>query len=516
MATAAGFEHLLEGKETSRQAKGKKDVHIPGYLVRKKLGHGLQAKVYKAVSTNEDGEVIGTEDVAVKVFKPQHGKHMQDELRLLTAVQGHRNIIRLVDHIEKEPVRALVLELCCKDLYSLTKAQPLQERKAVDIMYGILSALQHLHDLGMVHRDIKPENISLNKDGHPRLIDFGLAAYITDDAAMSKFGGSFGYMAPEIVSKKPYGQKVDLFALGATFYYVLCQQIPFATESMSHESIAAKTKLCIVSFGPKFDHVSEASKNIIQMLMHRTDAWRPTAKVALTSPPFATDSVSQGPILLPCSGVDPSDDICEDPRDLHRVTGHSIFDSASEIGDFTVQDVRCSFEDSQASGAVNACKSNNARVSFEYPPTAGVLDGDSPDGSRSSLKPPEPPKSTADPARPQRHGFIRQQNAQGQSANAASSAQAPITRKYQPAPMVEGSADDIRQWRMALISMRKLKEKAKMSSEGGVMHSVPGGGKQQVRAFSNYKTEDTLNEVPYLGELAPDTVDALPVLEPED
>jgi p70 ribosomal S6 kinase len=51
----------------------------------------------------------------------------------------------------------------------------LTEQEAADTMYKIIEALTHIHSCGIAHRDLKPENIMIDKDGHPKVIDFGLS-----------------------------------------------------------------------------------------------------------------------------------------------------------------------------------------------------------------------------------------------------------------------------------------------------------------------------------------------------
>eukprot|EP00928_Gymnodinium_smaydae_P000280 TRINITY_DN10104_c0_g1_i1.p1 TRINITY_DN10104_c0_g1~~TRINITY_DN10104_c0_g1_i1.p1 ORF type:complete len:335 (+),score=50.74 TRINITY_DN10104_c0_g1_i1:44-1048(+) len=257
---------------------------IPGYDMVKKLAKGGQATVYKAVASRGTAE-----RVAVKIF---HGDAAQaaceSELRVLTAVQGHRNVARLITGFGTDggPC-ALVLEFYVQDLHKLALKRQLSEAKCVDVMRGVLSALAHVHSLDIVHRDVKPENVAIGRDGAARLLDFGVATSIHDEDNMRTFPGSPGYAAPELIGRKNYGFPVDIFALGATFYFVLCQEHAFATLDMKPESICVKTKKGVISFGEKFDDVSDATQDSIRWLMHKTAKWRPTAANALSSAPFA-------------------------------------------------------------------------------------------------------------------------------------------------------------------------------------------------------------------------------------
>eukprot|EP00928_Gymnodinium_smaydae_P042368 TRINITY_DN2853_c0_g3_i1.p1 TRINITY_DN2853_c0_g3~~TRINITY_DN2853_c0_g3_i1.p1 ORF type:complete len:347 (+),score=52.63 TRINITY_DN2853_c0_g3_i1:44-1042(+) len=261
------------------------DWMIAGYTKVRKLARGGQATVYKASAGRGDAE-----HVAVKLFHQSASANAacQSELRLLTTVQGHRHIARLVDVVEPQGgPYALVLELYARDLSKLVLKRRLREAKAVAIIRGVLSALEHVHSLDIIHRDVKPENVAIGGDGEARLIDFGVATSIHNKENMLMFPHSPGYAAPELLERKPYGFPVDMFGLGATFYFALSQELAFATLDMKNESIIAKTKKCVVSFGEKFDRVTSGTQNAIRWLMHETAKWRPKASDALSSAPFA-------------------------------------------------------------------------------------------------------------------------------------------------------------------------------------------------------------------------------------
>ena len=68
----------------------------------------------------------------------------------------------------------------------------------------VLLGLDHLHSNGIVYRDCKPENILLDDKGHVRISDLGLALEIPEGEVVRGRVGTVGYMAPEIMAKKPY------------------------------------------------------------------------------------------------------------------------------------------------------------------------------------------------------------------------------------------------------------------------------------------------------------------------
>eukprot|EP00928_Gymnodinium_smaydae_P005129 TRINITY_DN11764_c0_g1_i1.p1 TRINITY_DN11764_c0_g1~~TRINITY_DN11764_c0_g1_i1.p1 ORF type:complete len:307 (-),score=44.53 TRINITY_DN11764_c0_g1_i1:440-1360(-) len=276
------------------------------HLLQEIDGHGAQATVFEAVavsSGDDGGEDMfsgGEQYVAVKVFDKKNAQAaMMSELRMLTAVQGHPNIVRLVDGLvdgwtANDETHYIVLELCGEDLRKSVKRAPFTQDRAVEIIRGVLSALVHVHEHGIVHRDVKPANIAIAPDGGPRLMDFGVAAFLTDEAEARRFCGTVGFAAPEIHRGTAYGLPVDVYGVGATLYFVLSGRLAFATPGMTKDELIAQIVQCAVSFDRDFDHVSEHLKETIKWLMHTEASRRPLAIRALRWPPFASEFAHVG------------------------------------------------------------------------------------------------------------------------------------------------------------------------------------------------------------------------------
>ena len=90
-------------------------------------------------------------------------------------------------------------------------------------MRGLLAALQHIHQCGVVHRDVKSENLLLTDAMTVVLSDFGIAVRPDDEEAMKVRGGSIGYAAPEVLAGRQYGYAVDLFGAGVVKYVLDAQ-----------------------------------------------------------------------------------------------------------------------------------------------------------------------------------------------------------------------------------------------------------------------------------------------------
>jgi serine/threonine protein kinase len=105
-------------------------------------------------------------------------------------------------------------------------------------------ALDHLHNQNVIYRDLKPENVMIGADGHIKLTDFGLAKLSEERGKMtSTFCGTPEYLAPEILTKRPYNEAVDWWALGVIMYEMLFGKTPFfnRVRNKMFQSIADAT-----------------------------------------------------------------------------------------------------------------------------------------------------------------------------------------------------------------------------------------------------------------------------------
>ena len=105
------------------------------------------------------------------------------------------------------------------------------------ICYKSLLGLDSLHRRNIIHRDVKSDNILVSKDGSIKLADFGLATQLTlESKKRTTDKGTLHWTAPEIISGKPYGEKVDSWSFGI-FVYELAQGSPPFMNDKNQESI---------------------------------------------------------------------------------------------------------------------------------------------------------------------------------------------------------------------------------------------------------------------------------------
>ncbi|MFL5318448.1 MAG: serine/threonine-protein kinase, partial [Myxococcaceae bacterium] len=102
------------------------------------------------------------------------------------------------------------------------------------LFLAILQAVRYAHAHGIIHRDLKPSNVMVDEDRLVRLMDFGLAKFLADDAAVTADGrlvGTFRYMAPEQILGEPLDGRSDLYSLGVILYELLTGRPPFDAKT---------------------------------------------------------------------------------------------------------------------------------------------------------------------------------------------------------------------------------------------------------------------------------------------
>jgi serine/threonine protein kinase len=214
-------------------------MSTPGRLgrfeLRKVLGRGAQATVWLAFDARLE------RDVALKVLNPDAGVALRLWLHEARAVSRlcHPNIVPVFEADEHEGQGCLVFEF----VDGPTLAQLLRRRgalpphEAVALMLGVLDALRVAHDGGIVHRDLKPSNVLVDADGRARVMDFGIAARLSDAATHERvILGTPGYMSPEAARGEAPTPAMDLFAIGMMLAEALAGQ-PLLRERDPHRAM---------------------------------------------------------------------------------------------------------------------------------------------------------------------------------------------------------------------------------------------------------------------------------------
>src|ERR1700720_3637598 len=194
-----------------------------------------------APSDSDWGDRKLDRDVAIKVLPPSVAAdpdtlaRFEREAKAVAAL-SHQNILAIHDFGNQDGIAYAVMELLeGETLPGKLDAGSIPQKQAVDYALQVAKGLSAAHEKGIVHRDLKPENLFVTKDGHVKILDFGLAKTVEavapgketsapTDSAFTSPGtvmGTVGYMSPEQVRGLAVDRRSDLFSFGAILYELL-------------------------------------------------------------------------------------------------------------------------------------------------------------------------------------------------------------------------------------------------------------------------------------------------------
>nr|AHZ45637.1 serine/threonine protein kinase [uncultured bacterium] len=107
----------------------------------------------------------------------------------------------------------------------LEETIPMDPKRALALLPGLLQGLAYMHHQGLVHGDLKPENVRMGADGQLRLVDLGLVTRVGQPSPGVQ--GTLPYLAPEVIRRAPTDRRSDLYALGAVMFHLLANRPPF-------------------------------------------------------------------------------------------------------------------------------------------------------------------------------------------------------------------------------------------------------------------------------------------------
>ncbi|MEK6322717.1 MAG: protein kinase [Acidobacteriota bacterium] len=226
---------------------------ISHYRIVSKIGAGGMGEVYLAEDTKLRRKVALKLLSAELTRNEDRLRRFEQEAQAASAL-NHPNILTIyeiglegethfiaTEFIEGETLRDRVAK----------RKNTLEE--TLDVAVQTASALAAAHKAGIIHRDIKPENIMLREDGYAKVLDFGLAKLIeqqapstdTDAQTVARIDtdpgtvmGTVNYMSPEQAKGKPVDARTDVFSLGVVIYEMATGRTPFQGDS-STEVLAA-------------------------------------------------------------------------------------------------------------------------------------------------------------------------------------------------------------------------------------------------------------------------------------
>jgi tetratricopeptide (TPR) repeat protein/predicted Ser/Thr protein kinase len=214
---------------------------VQHYRIGERLGAGGMGEVYRGEDTR-----LGR-PVALKFLPPSLKSDPESRARLLNEARAASmlrspNIAVTYDIGEDAGTDFIVMEYVDGELLSTrVAAGPLPVGEVVDVGVQVADALDEAHSRGIIHRDIKSANLMRTSRGLVKVLDFGLAKFVTrggarelTQAQMTVAGmviGTVSYMAPEQALGRPVDHRADLFSLGVVLFELLTGRMPFEGTS---------------------------------------------------------------------------------------------------------------------------------------------------------------------------------------------------------------------------------------------------------------------------------------------
>ena len=252
------IKHNIYSQEIEKFRKARKKKSIENYESITIIGRGAFGEVHVCRDKTTD-EIVAIKKIKKEALSSKNQIiHIKNEQLFMANVKSPW-IVELKASFQDHDYLYLVMEfLQGGDLMNiLIKKDILTEEEARFYIAEIILAVESIHKLDCIHRDIKPDNVLIDKNGHIKLTDFGLAKisdkifnYKIDENKSNNLKiesengkpthnknyscvGTAYYVAPEVLNKKGYGPEIDWWSVGVIFYEMLVGYVPFCSKDTS-------------------------------------------------------------------------------------------------------------------------------------------------------------------------------------------------------------------------------------------------------------------------------------------
>jgi serine/threonine protein kinase len=249
------------------------------YRIKSQLGKGGMGEVYVADDLNLNRKVALKFLPDVFAGDPERMARFEREARLLASL-NHPNIAAIYGLEQAEGKRFIVMELVeGETLAARIGKGALPVEDALAICRQIAEGLEAAHEKGVIHRDLKPANVMIADGDKVKILDFGLAKALSDEAqtidssqsptlteAMTRPGvilGTAAYMSPEQAKGKSVDKRADIWAFGCILYECLTGRRAFDGETVT-ETLAA-----VLTREPEWDKVPAKMHHLLRRFLEK-------------------------------------------------------------------------------------------------------------------------------------------------------------------------------------------------------------------------------------------------------
>ena len=246
----AQIKQEIHSQESSKFRKLREKQSIHDYISLSIIGRGAFGEVH-VCREKKTGQIVAVKKIRKDILKIKNQViHVRNEQLFMSKVKSPW-IVELKASFQEDDFLYLVMEyLPGGDFMNLLiKKDILTEDEARFYTAELILAIENIHKLDCIHRDIKPDNVLIDKTGHIKLSDFGLAKvsekiFEQNINAIENYEpnshqknyscvGTAYYVAPEVLNKNGYGPEIDWWSVGVIFFEMLIGYAPFCSKETS-------------------------------------------------------------------------------------------------------------------------------------------------------------------------------------------------------------------------------------------------------------------------------------------
>ena len=259
-------------------------IELKELLFIKMLGKGMFGNVFLVNCTSNNSFYALKTVNKLKARQHEIYENLVQERKILLQVD-HPFIVKLVKTFKDSSRLYFLMEFVeGQDLFDCIRSIGILNNDSARFYIScIVLILEHLHEQKIIYRDLKPENIMIDKEGYPKLIDFGTAKII--ESRTFTLVGTPHYMAPEIIKGNGYGFQADIWSLGIMLYEFVCGGVPFG----ENEEDPYKIYSFVLEYKLKFPSFLQIKKHkeVIEKLLDSNPIHRYTTENIKTDPWFS-------------------------------------------------------------------------------------------------------------------------------------------------------------------------------------------------------------------------------------